>query len=64
MEFGPFDELTKDFTPERWARIEAMVAEMEEEDRRRAGGSGSLGSQPQDGSSADEQPGRHAPEGR
>ena len=31
--FGPFDELTKDFTPERWARIEAIMAEMQEEDR-------------------------------
>lgn len=38
--FGPFDELTKDFTPERWARIEAMVAEMDEEDRQRAAGPG------------------------
>lgn len=38
--FGPFDELTKDFTPERWARIEAMVAEMDEEDRQRAVGPG------------------------
>ena len=38
--FGPFDELTKDFTPERWARIEAMVAEMDEEDRQRTNGPG------------------------
>ena len=40
MEFRPFSELTKDFTPERWARIEAMVAEMDEEDRRRGNGPG------------------------
>ncbi len=31
-EFRPFSELTKDFTPERRARIEAIKARMREED--------------------------------
>ncbi len=52
MEFGPFDELTKDFTPERWARIEEIVADMQEEDRRAAAGSAQLG--PQEVESAEE----------
>ena len=33
VKFGSFDELTTDFTPERWARIEEIVAEQQEEDR-------------------------------
>ena len=52
MEFGPFDELTKDFTPERWARIEEIVAEMQEEDRRAEVGPAQLG--PQEVESAEE----------
>ena len=27
MGFEPFDDLTKDLTPERWARIEEIVAD-------------------------------------
>jgi hypothetical protein len=61
MEFGPFDELTKDFTPERWARIEELVAEMREEDHRAADGLAALG--PQEVDSADERPPRHRPGG-
>ena len=57
------DELTKDFTPARWARIEAMVAEMDEVDRRREG-SGPAALEPQEQASADKRPPRHAPEGR
>ena len=36
MEFRPFSELTKDFTPERRTRIEEIKAKMREEDRRAA----------------------------
>lgn len=34
MRFGPFSELTKDLSPARRARIEAIKAEMLEEERR------------------------------
>ena len=61
MEFGPFDELTKDFTPERWARIEEIVAEMQGEDRRAEVGPAQLG--PQEVESAEERRPRHRPEG-
>ena len=61
MEFGPFDELTKDFTPERWARIEEIVAEMQGEDRRAEVGPAQLG--PQEVESAEERRPRHRPGG-
>ena len=34
MDFGPLSELTKDFTPSRRARIEAIKAERQEEEDR------------------------------
>lgn len=34
MDFGPLSELTKNFTPSRRARIEAIKAEMQEEEDR------------------------------
>lgn len=44
MSFGPLSELTKDFTPERRAEIDAIKAEMQrEEDRRAATGSATPG---------------------
>ena len=61
MEFGPFDELTKDFTPERWARIEEIVAEMQEEDRHAEAGPVQLG--PQEVESAEDRRPRHRPGG-
>ena len=41
MKFGPLSELTKGFSPERWTRIEKIMADMQvEEDRQAAAESG------------------------
>lgn len=61
MMFGPFSELTKDFSPARRARIEAIKAEKQEEEDRRFAAPGPASLEPQDDSSvarpATERPG-------
>ena len=37
MRFGPFSDLTKDFSPERWARVEKIMEDMQQEEDRQAG---------------------------
>lgn len=34
MKFEPFSELTKDFSPERWARVEKIMEDMQQEEDR------------------------------